>query len=213
MTIAAVIPAYDEEATIADIVDVLHAVREIDEIIVVSDGSEDDTARRARAAGARVIELPENCGKAAAMKVGFQATTADIILFLDADLIGLTAQHVRSLLLPVLLDEAEMAVGVFSQGRVATDLAQILMPYLSGQRAVRRFVVEEMLQGEPEVEVARFGIEVALTRHARRSEYRVLEVPLEDMSHLTKEEKRGLVKGIAARMKMYWEILKYAQRM
>ena len=147
------------------------------------------------------------------MKVGFEATSADIILFLDADLLGLTPQHVRSLLIPVLLDEAEMAVGIFSSGRVATDLAQILAPYLSGQRAVRRFVVEEMLQEEPEIEVSRFGIEVALTRHARRSEYRVLEVPPEDMTHLTKEEKRGLVKGIAARMKMYWEILKYAQRM
>lgn len=213
MSIAAIIPAYNEEATIADIVDTLHAVREIDEVIVVSDGSSDQTARRARTAGARVLELSENCGKAAAMKVGFEASGASIVLFLDADLLGLTAQHVRSLLIPVLLEEADMAVGVFSSGRVATDLAQTLMPYLSGQRAVRRTLVDEMLQEEPDLEVARFGIEVALTRHARDKDYRVLEVPLEDMSHVTKEEKRGLVKGIAARMKMYWEILKYAQRM
>lgn len=213
MKIAAVIPAYNEEATIAVIVDTLHAMPEIDEVVVVSDGSSDETAQAARAAQARTIEFTENRGKAAAMCAGFDATDADVVLFLDADLVGLTHQHVLALLVPVVRGECDMAVGLFSQGRVATDLAQILTPYLSGQRAVRRQVMAEMLRAEPDVDVTRFGIEVALTRHAKRMGHRVLEVPLEEMSHVVKEEKRGLVKGLAARMKMYWEILKYAQRM
>ncbi|MCG0238008.1 MAG: glycosyltransferase family 2 protein [Firmicutes bacterium] len=212
MKVAAVIPAYNEEATVGEIVATTRRVDLIDEVVVVSDGSTDRTAERARAAGARVIVLPENRGKAAAMRTGVEATEADVILFLDADLIGLTPAHVRSLVLPVLRGECEMSIGLFDEGRLATDLAQVLAPYLSGQRAVRREILMRMFAEEPAADLSRFGIEVALTRFVRRTGVRVVEVPLEEMTHRTKEEKMGLVRGLRARIQMYWEILKYAQR-
>jgi len=212
MEVAAVIPAFNEETTIGEVVSTLLTVPEISEAIVVSDGSEDETANRARAAGATVIEHRENLGKAAAMKSGFGATTAPVILFVDADLIGLQPSHIRSLLWPVLHDTADMTVGIFGDGRVATDLAQIVAPYLSGQRAVKRHILEEMFREEPDAGRARFGIEVALTRHVKHRGHRVEEVLLEEMSHRMKEEKLGLVKGAAARIKMYYEILKYVQK-
>lgn len=212
MKVAAVIPAFNEEVTIAEVVRTLRQVALVTQVIVVSDGSDDRTAMEARSAGAHVIEHVGNKGKAAAMKSGYEATEADVILFLDADLIGLTPAHVRALVLPVLREEAEMTVGLFDEGRITTDLAQLVAPYLSGQRAVRREVVAEMFMQEPDADVSRFGIEVALTRHTNTFGYRVVEVPLEEMSHRMKEEKLGLVKGMAARLKMYYEILKYAQR-
>lgn len=212
MKVAAVIPAYNEETTIGAVVSTLRRCDLIEEIVVVSDGSHDRTAAVAREAGARVLEHSENMGKAGAMKTGFAATEADLILFLDADLIGLSPNHVSSLLKPVFTNEADMVVGIFDDGRVATDLAQMVAPYLSGQRAVRRRIVEEMFQSEPDTDVCRFGIEVALTRHVKEHGYKVAEVMLEEMSHRMKEEKLGLVKGVAARLKMYYEILKYAQK-
>ncbi|HLN62518.1 MAG TPA: glycosyltransferase family 2 protein [Symbiobacteriaceae bacterium] len=212
MRVAAVIPAYNEETTIGEVVNTLRRVDLIDDIVVVSDGSHDRTAEVARQAGARVIEHKENLGKAGAMKTGFMNTQGSYILFLDADLIGLSPAHVRSLLSPVLAGEADMTVGVFDDGRVATDLAQLVAPYLSGQRAVRREIVEEMFIEAPDADVCRFGIEVALTRHVKHRGYKAAEVSLEEMSHRMKEEKLGLVKGMAARVKMYYEILKYAQR-
>lgn len=212
MKIAAVIPALNEETTIAAVVETLSRVEEIERVIVVSDGSEDRTAANARQAGATVIEHPENRGKAAAMKTGFQAADADVILFMDGDLIGLSPSHVRALLTPVVSGEADMSVGLFDVGRVATDLAQMVAPYLSGQRAMRRGVLEEMFRREPDTDESRFGIEVALTRHVNTRGYRVVEVSLEEMSHRMKEEKLGLVKGAAARLKMYYEILKYVQK-
>lgn len=212
MRVAAVIPAFNEEATIGEIVSACKQVPEISEVIVVSDGSTDQTAARARAAGATVIEHAENRGKAAAMKSGLEATSAPVLLFLDADLIGLSPAHVRNLLRPVLAGEADMSIGVFGEGRVATDLAQILAPYLSGQRALRRELLEDMFREEPEADQARFGIEVALTKYVKHHGCRVVEVVLEEMSHRMKEEKLGLVKGAAARLKMYYEILKYVQR-
>ena len=212
MKVSAVIPAYNEELTIAEVVSTLRMVNLISEIIVVSDGSQDRTAEAARTAGARVIEHTENQGKAGAMKTGFEASSSPIILFLDADLIGLAPGHIKDLILPVISAEADMTVGIFGDGRFTTDLAQMVAPYLSGQRAVRRGILAEMFQLEPDADVSRFGIEVALTRHVKNGQYKVLEVPLEEMSHRMKEEKLGLVKGMAARLKMYYEILKYAQR-
>lgn len=212
MKVAAVIPAYNEELTIGDVVSTLRHCDLIEEVLVVSDASEDQTAAIASAAGARVLEHELNQGKAGAMKTGFEATEAAIVLFLDADLTGLTAAHVKSLLHPVVRGEADMTVGVFDDGRVATDLAQMVAPYLSGQRAVRREIVEELFRHSPDADLSRFGIEVAMTRHVKDRGYRVAEVPLEEMSHRMKEEKLGLVKGVAARIKMYYEILKYAQK-
>lgn len=212
MKVAAVIPAFNEETNIGAVLSPLLDCSLIDEIIVVSDGSEDGTATVARNAGARVIEHSGNLGKAAAMKTGYEATDAPVILYLDADLIGLMPSHVEALILPVLDGRAHMTVGVFDDGRVATDLAQLVAPYLSGQRAIRREILDEMFQSEPDADDCRFGIEVALTRYVNNRGYRVEEVPLGEMSHRMKEEKMGLVKGMAARLKMYYEILKYAQK-
>jgi len=212
MKVAAVIPALNEEATIGDVVSTLRHVELIQEIVVVSDGSEDRTAAVARAAGARVLEHQVNQGKAGAMKTGFEATAAPVVLFLDADLMGLTPQHVYALLCPVLEGEADMSIGVFDDGRAVTDLAQLVAPYLSGQRAVKREIIQEMFRAAPEADQSRFGIEVALTRHVNNRGYRTKTVSLGEMSHRMKEEKLGLVKGAAARLKMYYEILKYAQK-
>jgi polyisoprenyl-phosphate glycosyltransferase len=80
---------------------------------------------------------------------------------------------------------------------------------LSGQRAVRRSLLEQI----SDMDIARFGVEVALTRQIETKGIRVKEVMLPDMSHVMKEEKLGIVKGLAARIKMYWEIVKYFAKM
>jgi len=202
--VVVIVPAYDEEETIASVVEVLVSHPLIDDVLVVSDGSQDGTAERARQAGARVVELPENMGKGAAMQTGLSVTAADVVLFLDADLIGLRAEHVENMLRPVLDGEAQMTVGVFGGGRGPTDFAQQIAPFLSGQRALRRTVIDDL----EDMGESGYGVEVALTRYMRRHHASVSEVVLVELTHRMKEEKRGLVKGFAARMKMYWDIVK-----
>lgn len=208
MRVIAIVPAYNEEKTIGDVLRVLKETDIIHAIVVVSDGSTDGTVEVARGYGVTVIALEENMGKGGAMSAGLESTEGDIILFLDADLIGLTQAHVRSLVLPVMTGEAEMTLGLFDRGRIVTDLAQKVAPYLSGQRAVRRSLLEKI----SDMDISRFGVEVALTRYIDEHAVRVQEVVLPDMSHVMKEEKLGLVKGLAARIKMYWEIVKYFAR-
>jgi polyisoprenyl-phosphate glycosyltransferase len=131
-----------------------------------------------------------------------------VILVLDADLIGLTQAHINSLLEPVLNGEALMSVGIFEKGRVATDFAQKMAPFLSGQRALKR----DLLENVSDLDLSRFGIEVALHSYVEENELTTEIVQLPDLSHVMKEEKLGLWKGISARAKMYWEIVRYVSR-
>ena len=208
METIAIIPAFNEEKTIGDVLQVLEKAALIKKIIVVSDGSTDNTVEVARNFDVEVVDLEENRGKGGALKAGLENFKADVVLFLDADLIGLTVEHVNSLLKPVLEDGVDMTIGIFEKGRIATDLAQKMAPQLSGQRAVKFSLLEQI----SDIDVARFGVEVALNRFMESSGTKVQEVVLSDMSHVMKEEKLGVWKGMAARMKMYWEIVKYLTR-
>src|SRR5262252_1938431 len=80
-----VIPAFNEAAAIASVVAGLRAVAAWQEILVIDDGSSDDTAARAEAAGARVIRHPYNKGNGAAVKTGIRAAGARFVLIVDAD--------------------------------------------------------------------------------------------------------------------------------
>lgn len=202
--IAAIIPAYNEEKTIAGVLSVLTRSHEVAEIIVVDDGSTDRTGQVAGIFGVSLIQLPENRGKGGAVKAGLDSTRAEIILFLDADLVGLNTGHVRELLFPVVSGNAEMSIGLFESGRKVTDLAQRVAPYLTGQRVVKRTVLEQV----NDLDITRFGFEIALTRLVDALQLPVAEVQLHNLTHVTKEEKMGLLKGFAARLRMYWEIVR-----
>jgi Glycosyl transferase family 2 len=198
-----VIPAYNEEARLGEVLRTVLATPSLDEIVVVNDGSQDGTGSVARAfPEVRTLDLPENRGKGAAMHIGALATQADVLLFLDADLIGLRPEHGADLLRPVLEGQAEMTVGVFRGGRLATDLSHLLVSYISGQRALSR----ELFLGIPGIASSRSGVETAITRHVKVRGLRVQNVVMQGVTHPMKEEKLGTLPGFKARMRMYWEI-------
>jgi len=202
--IVSIVPAFNEEKTIGDVLTVLIKLPEIAEIIVVDDASTDRTGQVAASFGVTLVSLPENRGKGGAVKAGLDRSQAEVILFLDADLVGLHAGHVRQLLAPVVSGRATMSIGLFECGRMATDLAQRVAPYLTGQRAVRR----EALEHVNDLDITRFGFEIALTRQIEAQRLPVAEVQLHNLTHVTKEEKMGLLRGFAARLRMYWEIVR-----
>lgn len=202
--VAAVIPAYNEAANIGKVLQRVVRSPLVDEVIVVCDGCEDDTVAVARRFNTTVVELPENVGKGGAMMAGVKHTDAQVILFLDADLIGLKYRHIRSLIEPVADGLADMTIGIFDEGRPVTDIAQKLAPFLTGQRAVRKEILERI----PELEHSRFGVEVALSRYAEKEGLRVMKVSLPGLAQVMKEEKAGVLKGFRARMQMYWEIIR-----
>lgn len=201
MKIAAVIPAYNEGDRIGGVLSAV-TLANVDEIIVVSDGSRDCTVEVAkRYHDVTVIELPRNMGKGAAMCAGVLNTDAEIIVFIDADLIGLRPSHIDQIAKPV-ISGVDMCIGVFRRGKFWSDAAQVISPYISGQRAVRRELIE-MIPWLPEV---RMGVEVTLNHVARKRHMVIRRVVLDGVTHTAKERKFGFVKGTAHRAKMYAEI-------
>lgn len=207
MKVAAVVPAYNEEKTVGQVVKAIRDAGVAEEIIVVNDGSIDDTASMATQAGATVVNLPENVGKGGAMRAGVDRTTADVILFLDADLTGLSHDHLVSLVEPVMSGRCDMTVGIFEEGRFATDMAQKIAPSLSGQRAILRKTFDQI----PRLEETGYGVERAISKFADKHALRVQRVELRNVAQITKEEKIGFSKGFRARLKMYWEIIRFSR--
>jgi glycosyltransferase involved in cell wall biosynthesis len=204
MEISTIIPAYNEEITIADVIKTVKKVPEINNIIVVSDGSTDNTVPIARKLKVSVYQMKENIGKGGAIKKGFEKTDSEILLFLDADLIGLTKEHIYSLINPIKENKADMTIGIFTQGRLLTDLPQFLMPYLSGQRAMKREIIDSI----PNMDLLKYGLEVAITKAVKKCDYKVSKVKLQNLTQRVKEEKYGLVEGAKKRLQMYLDIVK-----
>lgn len=203
--VAVLIPAFNEQETVAAVVGVARQFAQ--EVVVASDGSSDGTAQAARQAGAVVVELPENGGKGAALRAALNATQAEFVLLLDADLTGLSATHLQTLLDPVQAGTLDMSIGVFEGGGFVTDWGNKLTPHLSGQRACRR----DWLLGVPGLGEERWP-EPAITRHLKVTGARWAYVDLPNVAQVVKEKKRGFWRGAAARTRMYVSLLTYRVR-
>ncbi|HEX9941560.1 MAG TPA: glycosyltransferase family 2 protein [Thermoanaerobaculia bacterium] len=197
--VAAIVPAYNEEATLTEVLSVLKAAPAIQEVLVVSDGSTDGTVEIARAMGLRTIHLLRNHGKGRAMAVGVAHTDADILLFVDGDILNLTVDLLDRLIEPVLSGRSDMNVGIRHRGRTINAVQSHTGPLLSGIRCLRREVFEVV----PESHLEGFAIETGLNWACRQLGCRTTTTVMHNLKHLVKEKKRGLVQGFRARFEMF----------
>ncbi len=193
--VAVVIPARDESEQISATVRAAAALPGADLVLVVDDGSRDQTRSLAERAGAAVISHPRPRGKGAAMETGAEAVrlldgeqgreVPRHLLFLDADL-GDTARHAGPLIEPVRRGEADMTVAVFtstvklgghgfvvglSGAGIQRATGRRPAQPLNGQRCLTRAAFEA---ARPIA--AGFGAETALTIDLLRKGMRVTEV-------------------------------------
>jgi polyisoprenyl-phosphate glycosyltransferase len=205
LTTTAIVAAYNEEGTIADVLRALTASPLIDEVIVVSDGSEDRTVEIARTfEGVRTVALHENHGKGYAMAVGVATASNDTLFFCDGDMYNVTEKHIEALVTPVLRGECDMNIGIRNRGEVANFLHLRMKcgPILSGIRVMRREVFETV----PAQYQSHYKIEAALNCFCARAGFRQQETVIYGLDHVIKESKRGLADGLQARWKMSREV-------
>jgi glycosyltransferase involved in cell wall biosynthesis len=209
--VSVIIPAYNEAERIAATVRAVRAIPRVDEIIVVDDGSSDNTAKAASLDGARVIRQPQNRGKGEALTAGVAEAKGDVFMFLDADL-GETAQNAGALLEPVLKGELDMTIAVLPPAQRKGGAGFVLRAAregikratgfeatapLSGQRALTREIMNRIGNIE-----SGFGVEVALTIDALKAGARVGEVPIEFRHRETGRDWRSFLH----RAKQWWHV-------
>lgn len=191
MDIDVLIPAYNESGYIGRTIAALRKLPQVKRVLVVDDGSTDETAAEAAAAGAEVFRLLRNRGKGAAVLFGARFARAPFLALVDADL-GDSAVELKRLIPPLLEGRAEMTVARFPENRRHGGLGLVkklaswsirrstgwrAQEPLSGQRVFRRELLE-LLSFPP----LGFGLEVALTMDLLQRGCRILEVPT-SMTH------------------------------
>jgi polyisoprenyl-phosphate glycosyltransferase len=197
--IAAIVPAFNEGATLLEVLSVLTATPSIAEVLVVSDGSTDDTVEIARSLGLRTIHLRQNQGKGRAMEIGVAHTDAEVLLFVDADILNLTVDLIQRLIEPVLSGRSDMNVGIRHRGRPLNAIQDRTGPLLSGIRCLRR----EIFEAVPDSHLEGFAVETGLNWACRELGCRTTTTVMYNLKHLVKEKKRGLVQGLYARCRMF----------
>jgi glycosyltransferase involved in cell wall biosynthesis len=135
--VSIVVPAYNESPSIGELVSNLRRAATWREVIVIDDGSTDDTGRRAADAGAHVVRHPYNKGNGASVKTGIRHASGEFVLILDADGQHRPADAQR---LISKLAEYELVVGARSHAtqaglarRLGNSLLNSLASYLTDQ--------------------------------------------------------------------------------
>lgn len=206
MSLSVIVPAFNEEASIKQVVETILEVSDVTELIVVDDGSTDNTSKVLQNIYDKrllVLRHNQNRGKAGALKTGLDNATNENVMFLDADLINFNKEHIEKLYYPIKSGMSLAVIGILSKGRFATDFAQVFAPMLSGMRCLKRELLSNFNLWD-----TRYGIEVALNDYLKKNGIHQTRVNLFGLSHRMKEEKRGFIRGLLDRCAMYWDIIK-----
>lgn len=204
--VVAIVPTFNEEATIGNVLKVILDSNYFNEVIVVDGASTDKTVKISEKMGVRIIRSSEREGKGIAMKKGVKETDAEIIVFFDADLIGLSIKHISLLIEPVLKKEVVMCTGARSHWGGLPYIIAKVDPLLAigGERAIRRFLLENM----PEKFIQGYAVETTLNYFCLIKKLSTQIVKLKNLRLSPKEKKWGFLKGFYNRLKMIWQMIK-----
>lgn len=206
LNISVIMPALNEACSLSRLVSEIRDHLPRAEIIIVDDGSTDDTAAVAEAAGARVISHPYSLGNGAAIKTGARAATSEILVMLDAD-----GQHhpadIQRLLAP-LKEGYDMSVGARDSGSQASPgralanglynwtasrmTGHAVLDLTSGFRAVRTAPFRRFLSLLPNG----FSYPTTITMAFFRSGYPVAYVPIHAARRTGKSHIQPLKDGV-----------------
>lgn len=218
--VSCIVPAFNEERSIASVLAVLTASPLIGEIIVVDDGSSDNTAGIVRKRFPKVCLLShaQNKGKADALLTGARRAKYPVLFFCDADLTGLRQKHIKKLVLPVLEGRVRMMVG--TPEYMNTWIKSNWYRRLFGKKPVRmsEFIVglggekvllrSDFLKIAPRILGSGYGVEHIILDYFKKRKLKFRYCLLEGVGHTYKLRKWGLVEGGVREIGAFWTFAK-----
>ena len=188
-TISVLVPAYNEEKGISNVLSLLKQCNFIDEIIVINDGSTDQTLNQiGRFNDIKIINLRRNHGKGFAIATGIKRVKNEIIIFIDADLINLKTFHIKKLVKYLVNNKYRSSIGYPDFFKIGN-----LLKPIAGERAYFR---KDLLPFLREIKKKGYGLELYLNYVFRNKKTKVFS--LKGVTNLLKHDKQSV--DVAAKL-------------
>ena len=201
--ISCIVPAYNEGQRINGVLNALVGHPLLDEVIVVNDGSKDDTEAVLRErAGIELVTYPDNHGKTYALVRGFKRARNDLVMLVDSDLIGLTPAHITALIEPVRAGQADIALSLRQNSSLLYKLFGL--DFVSGERVFSKSILGDLDQMD---RLPGFGFETYLNQIIVSKKLRIKSVKWRNVITPRKKAKFGYWEGQKQDLKMIREIL------
>ncbi len=205
-----VITAFNENPRILDVLKVAIKIKNVDEVIVVDDGSSDDTPRVTKSNFPRVklITHDINKGKVEAVRTGINASKNINLLLLDADLVGLVASEIEKALDIFEGDSLDCLVMLTESDKYNKLIRKIFKgtSYVAGDRIIKKEILQNVLKDKT---LKNYGLEIAENKYLFKNKSKVARFQLSAID-LGKNSKYGIIKGTIGEIKMWRDIFKTA---
>lgn len=208
MKVTAIVPVYNEEKTIGNVLNALTSSDKINEIIVVNGASTDNTSSiinkflPLKNPKVRVVNLKNRIGgKGEAVKAAAKRIKSDVVMLFDADLVGLTKEHVEKILEPIANGQAAMVIGLRDKGNALSNMIMPYFPLTGGERAF----VSEVFQDIIKIPLIRgWGLEAVMNDYCKKKKLKVAKIKLDGMDHIGLQTKKY---GLMAFIKEIYNVI------
>ena len=201
-TISCVICAYNEAGRIEQTLEAVSNHPLLSEIIVVNDGSSDDTEKILQAwGGITLISYPHNKGKTYALGEGIAASKGNLIMLLDADLLGITATDIDALALPVISGIADASISLRKNSLWIYRVIGI--DFVSGERVLPRALLVDAVRAMQQL--PRWGGEVFINSYLLKNKMRIAVVRWPGVYNVRKFAKVGVWEGMKEEARMIYD--------
>ena len=199
-----IVPAYNEAGRIENVLKVLTSCKNTLEILVIDDGSTDDTATTIKQfKNVKYIRNKENLGKGLSMDKAVSLAKSEYIFFCDADVTGLTHEVIDEISQPVLNGEIDMFIAMRNRKMFYLHQIILIMPLIGGERVITK----QLWSKVPNYYKHNFKIEAGLNFYARHYgkgfNYKIYR----GMSQVIKEKKYGFRSGFKQRISMNNDVI------
>lgn len=202
--ITCIIPAYNEGPRIRGVLSVVAGHPLVNEVVVVNDCSKDNTAEIvAEFPSVRLVNHTINQGKSLAIVTGLKEARNDTVMFIDADLIGITPQNITDLIAPVADGAADISISLRKNAPPAWHW--IGLDYISGERVMPK---EFILSHASEIaKLPRFGLETWMNKLIVSKKYRIRVVRWDNVESPFKYNKAGKKFSAFTAIKDEWPMM------